>query len=71
VVAQRRAGGVQALERLLRVRIRAERDRHVLELLQAAPDARRIRTPLHRPESELPDGESVRRMRGVRGDGRP
>jgi hypothetical protein len=38
LVAQRLAGGVQALEDLLRVGRHAEGDRDVLELLQAAPD---------------------------------
>ena len=39
VIAERLAGGVQALERLLRIRIGAEGDRDVLQLLQPAPDA--------------------------------
>src|SRR3546814_15646237 len=40
VVAQRLAGGVEALEDLLCIRPRAEGDRHVLEPLEAAPDPR-------------------------------
>jgi hypothetical protein len=42
VIAERLAGRIEALEDLLRVRPRAERDGHVLELLQAPPDPRRL-----------------------------
>ncbi len=42
VVAQRLPGGVEALEDLLGVGSHAERDRDVLELLQPAPDPRRL-----------------------------
>ena len=59
MVAQRLAGGVQALEGLLRVRVRAQRDRDVLELLQPAPDARRL----------LGDGSGCGRRRSCRRSG--